>query len=174
MSKQASEPVETTEDKITEVATEVVDHTSCEQEIAKWKEGYARALADYQNLERRVAHQQASLREGAAEKTVLTLLPAIDMLEKATEHINDPGLTLVVKQFATSLAKIGVQRIEVLDRQFDPQEMECIEVVPGGKKENVVKELEAGYMLNSRILRPAKVQVAGGRDVSPDDTEQPA
>jgi len=121
----------------------------------KWK----RALADYQNLEKRTVMQIADSAKYSAENIVAKLLPVLDTLEKAEEHLKDQGLSLAVASFRDVLKSEGAEKIDVLGKKFNPQEMECIEVVPSDKEDEVVEELRSGYKLGDKVIRVAQVRV---------------
>lgn len=130
-----------------------------QQEIEEWKSKYFRALADYQNLEKRVQAQEKELVKYASEKIIYELLTVLDTLEQAEKHLKDSGLTLGVKSFWMILTGNGVKRIEVLGKKFNPHEMECVEVVESDKDDEVVEEIRAGYKLNEKVIRVAQVKV---------------
>ncbi|MBI3379523.1 nucleotide exchange factor GrpE [Candidatus Gottesmanbacteria bacterium] len=135
------------------------DIEKIKQESDGWKAKYLRALADYQNLEKRVGEQKQEFVRYAAEKLIYELLTVLDTLEKAQEHLNDPGLTLGIKNFKVILEANGLKKIEVLGKKFDPLEMECIEVVGESKKDEVIEELRSGYKLGDKVIRVAQVKV---------------
>lgn len=123
-----------------------------------WKGKYLRALADYQNLEKRTQGEKMEIRKFAAEVVVMRLLPVVDTLSKAKTHLSDPGLDLAFKEFESAFSELGVVQLDVVGKQFNPHEMECIEVVSGNDNE-VVEELLPGYRLHDKILRVAQVKV---------------
>lgn len=124
----------------------------------EWKNKYLRALADYQNLDKRTNEEKTEIRKFAAEVVIIRLLPVMDSLSKAKEHLKDPGLDLAHKEFETVLGELGVTKLDVAGKPFDPHIMECIEVVSGPDNE-VVEELLPGYRLHDKILRVAQVKV---------------
>ncbi len=126
--------------------------------VEEWKTKYMRALADYQNLEKRTAERVSEVRQYAAESVLTRLLPVVDTFGKVTEHINDPGLALAYKELLSVLTEQGVEKIDVVGREFDPVEMDCIEVVSGNDNE-VVEEVQAGYRFRGKVLRVARVKV---------------
>ena len=132
-------------------------------EAEEWKNKYLRVLADYQNLDKRATDEKAEIRKFAAEVVVARLLPAIDTLTKAKAHLQDTGLDLAYKEFESALADLGVTKIDVVGRGFNPHEMECIEVVAGDDN-IVVEELLPGYKLHEKIIRIAQVKV-GKKDI---------
>ncbi len=129
-----------------------------QKQIEEWKSKYLRALADYQNLEKRTNEDRQEIRQYASERIVLKLLPVLDTLEKAQGHLNDKGLDLVLKEFHAVLVAQGVSKIDVKAKEFNPHEMECVEVVEG-KDNVVVEEVLPGYVIHGKVLRVARVKV---------------
>jgi molecular chaperone GrpE len=128
------------------------------KQIEELKGKYLRALADYQNLEKRTQEEKKEIRKYAADAVTARLLPALDTLTKASIHVKDKGLELALNELYAVLSEQGVQKIEVVGKSFDPHEMECIEVVAG--TDNIVMgELLPGYRLHDKILRVAQVKV---------------
>lgn len=127
-------------------------------ESADWKTKYMRALADYQNLEKRSAERIDEVRQFAAEIILDRLLPVVDTFGKVKEHVKDPGLDIAYKELVSVLTEQGVQRIDVLGKPFNPEEMDCVEVVPGNDNE-VVEEVMPGYAFRGKVLRVARVKV---------------
>jgi len=122
---------------------------------AKWK----RALADYQNLEKRVKEEKVALAKFASESLIAKLLPVLDDLEKAAFYLRNEGLNLALKHLEEVLEKEGLEKIAVLGKNFDPETMEAIQTVEGEEENKVKKELRPGYKLNGRVIRFAQVQV---------------
>lgn len=133
-----------------------------ENQIASLEESLKRALADYQNLERRVLNERSELVKYANQELLKTLLPSFDNLYLAEKYIQDEGIKLTVKRLTENLEEIGVKRIRVENEKFDPNTMECIEVVDG-EKDMVVEEVRPGFMLFDKVIRPAQVKVGGRR-----------
>lgn len=129
-----------------------------DKQIEEWRQKYLRALADYQNLEKRIASRRVEERKYAAEEVIEKFLPVIDTLTQAQAHVKDQGLDLAVKAFWSTLAGVGVRKIDAVGKLFDPLEMECVEVVEGSENK-VIEELLSGYRLYEKVLRPAKVKV---------------
>ena len=91
----------------------------------------------------------------ANEEIILNFLPILDNLFLAQNHIKDTGLEQVIKQFEDFLKKEGIEHIEVLGKEFDANLMEAVE----GDGENVSEELQRGYTMHSKLIRPAKVKL---------------
>lgn len=140
-----------------EIVEEVVEKTN-QNEVEEWKNKYMRALADYQNLERRTREEKQEIRQYAGEVLLGRLLPVVDTFEKVSVHLNDTGVSLALKQLSAFLAEQGVQKLDVLGKPFDPHHMECIEVVDG-EDDRVVEEVMPGYTFHGKVLRVAQVKV---------------
>lgn len=119
-----------------------------------------RALADYQNLEKRIQEERGNWIKTANKELILRLFPVLDTLILAQKHVKDEGVALSVKQFLDVLKEDGVERIETLGHTFDPNSMECVDTVEGLAENKVVEELRAGFKFtNGTILRVAQVRV---------------
>jgi molecular chaperone GrpE (heat shock protein) len=129
-----------------------------DQLIEEWKQKYLRALADYQNLEKRSIARIDEERKFAAEVTLKKFLPAIDSLTRASSHSKDEGLRLAVKELSVALESCGVKRMDVIGKVFDPYTMECIDVIDG-EDEKVLEEVAPGYIFLDKVLRVAHVKV---------------
>lgn len=142
MAKKINPKIKELEDKLEEVTN-------------NWK----RALADYQNLERRLTQEREILHTLLCAGIILKFLPILDNLEKATLHIKDDGLSMVVKQFKETLASEGVSEIEIKDGKFDPNFCEAVGVVQGKDEGKIAQVIEKGYQLDGKVIRTAKVKV---------------
>lgn len=138
---------------------------ACEQlraQLAAMEGNWKRALADYKNLEKRTGDQRVLMAQLGCISLLERLLPVIDHLELAANHLNDPGLDMVVRQMREALAAEAILPIEAKHHSFDPQTMECVEKVAGDQ--DVVMEVVAeGWKFNDRLIRPAKVKVGDGK-----------
>ena len=120
----------------------------------KWK----RALADYQNLEKRIEKEKTSLVGFLNASLIDKLLGVLDDLERAEAHLKNKGLSISVSQFKEVLKTEGVEKIKAKGQDFNPETMDCVEMVKG--PENIVINVTLkGYKLNGQVLRPAKVKV---------------
>jgi len=135
-----------------------IDIKNLENQVAELEENLKRALADYQNLERRVLNERSELIRYSNQELLKNLLPSFDNLYLAEKYIKDEGIKLTVQKLTESLSEVGVKRIELENKKFDPNIMECIEVVDGDK-DMVVAELRPGFMLFDKVIRPAQVKV---------------
>lgn len=138
-----------------------MDIIQLQEQVAELEGKWKRALADYQNLEKRVAAEKAQFVKIANALLIEKLLTVVDNLERAVEHLQDKGLSLVMTQLDDIFKSEGVGKIEAAGREFDPQTMECVERVTG-EKDRVIEVVEKGYTMNGVVLRPAKVKVGDG------------
>jgi len=134
----------------------------------------ARLQADFENTRKRSAREQQEYRDYALADTLRSLLPVLDSLDRALRAAEeDPqqlrlGFELIRKQLQDALSKLGLARIAAQGESFDPRQHEAIEMVDsdaaaGGR---VIEELQPGYRLRDRLLRPAMVRVARGRKLA--------
>ena len=130
------------------------------QQIENLENQLKRTLADYQNLEKRVAEEKSSWIKLANKQLLQRTLPVLDTLMLAQKHIQDEGLNISVQQFLDVLRAEGIERIQTEGQSFDPNTMEAVEKVEG-EEGKVVEETRPGYTLHGQVLRPAQVKVAG-------------
>jgi molecular chaperone GrpE len=129
-------------------------------QVEEFKNKYLRALADYQNLENRVKSEREWVVENANRNLVLKLLPFLDNLEQASVFVNDPGLKIAKDQLEKILKELGLEEVEVINREYDPYTAEVIELVAGDKDNFVTEVLRKGYRMGEKILRVAQVKVS--------------
>lgn len=130
-----------------------------EAKTAELTNNWKRALADYQNLERRMDVAKEQWNEYAKRNIITKLLPVLDTLEQVNSHIKNEGLNIALKQFKEVLTIEGVSEIEALGKVFDPNFHECVEVEEGTEENKISKVFIKGYQLNGKVLRPASVRV---------------
>ena len=128
--------------------------------VDEYKNKYLRALADYQNLEKRFFNEKRESEKHITRRVVERFLAVMDDIERAQSFHDDQGLTMVAKQFQGALSDLGVTEIDVVGKEFDPYTAEAIEIVEGAKDNIVVDIVRKGYMMGEVILRPAQVRVS--------------
>jgi molecular chaperone GrpE len=144
-----------------------------EAEVAELKDRYLRSLAEMDNVRRRARLDAEEARKFANETLMAELLPVLDNLARALEAAEQTtnfealqsGVEQTRRKLAEVLGRAGLERIEAVGRPFDPNVHEAImQVEPrdGQGPNEVVEELQAGYMLNDRVLRPSLVKVTSG------------
>lgn len=148
--------IKNVDDKKNELEQKIEELETKNDELTNnWK----RALADYQNLEKRMVQDRHDAVKYANQKILHELLVCIDDIENAEKHIKDQGLHLAVGGFQAILKGNGVQKIDVIGKKFDPQVMECIKVVQNEEDGIVIEEVRPGYTFYDKVLRPAQVKV---------------
>lgn len=138
------------------------DEVIVNEEAELLKSQLLRTLADYDNLVKRVERERGVLVKVASISIVTKLLPVLDNLENAEEHLADSGLAICIGEFKKVLNEEGLVEIspEVND-DFDENTMEVVEVV-AGKSDNVISEvvLKGWKFSDGQVIRHAKVKVS--------------
>lgn len=141
-----------------------------EAEIARVRDQLLRTAADFDNFRKRSRREIVDADRRGREELLRDLLPIFDNLERAAAHTGSAtdvqsladGIEMVMRQFFDTLTKLGIERIESVGKPFDPavheaiQHMETAEYSPG----SVAAEVQAGYRMGERLVRPAMVVVA--------------
>ncbi|MBI2595210.1 nucleotide exchange factor GrpE [Candidatus Daviesbacteria bacterium] len=153
------------------------DFEKLKQDFDNLQNQLKRAVADYQNLEKRVAEGRSELTNWATTELIRKLLAVLDHLEKAMEGASEEekasgwykGMELAVKQFQQVLKDEGLEEIEIdpstsLGTRFDPSLHEAVDMREG-EYDKILEVAEKGYNLNGKVLRPAKV-VVGRKEMS--------
>ena len=132
---------------------------------AEIKNQLARVLADYDNLRKRVEQEREVWAKFSAQVICTRLLPILDILEGAQNHLKDQGLAIAISEFKKVFNEEGLKESRpVAGETFDPKVHEAIELVDGGEKGEVAELILPGWMYNeARVLRHAKVRVYGER-----------
>jgi len=141
-----------------------------EQEIARLNDRLLRVVAEFDNYKKRVARDRAEVVRTANEELLLELLPVLDNLERAlaaarktdsTEALAEGG-DMVIRLFQAVLERAGVKPIGSVGQPFDPNVHQAVAAVesPEGAGQTVVEEVQRGYWLHTKVLRPAMVKVS--------------
>ncbi len=131
-----------------------------ELERDEYKNKLLRALADYHNLEKRVADERREIGKIATRNVLLRLLPFLDNLEQAEVFVKDSGLQMIKKQFTDVLEKEGLKKMNPLHKEYDVHSAEAVDVVEGEKDNVVVEVVRNGYEFDGEVMRPAQVKVS--------------
>lgn len=171
MSKQDDKPVEEqlTDDVAPHAApVDEVENTEVEElkkKVEEYEAKYKRALADYQNLEKRVAEGRSELAAWAGAEVIKKILPVMDHFDKALGGVNEEeaksgwfkGVKMSVLQLQQVMQSEGLEQIET-DGQFDPTLHEAVDT-RDGKEGQILEVVEKGWKLNGKIVKPARVVV---------------
>jgi molecular chaperone GrpE len=144
-------------------------HDLIQAELDEIKSLLQRTQADFVNYRRRNEEDRAKFAQMACSDILEQILPVMDNFALAAKHVPVElegnnwvvGVQAVEKQLEQILMANGLERLEVVGKTFDPNTMEAIKEEKEENKENhiVLNEVAAGYMLNGKLLRPAKVIV---------------
>lgn len=125
------------------------------QQLLAAQEREKRSLADYQNLQRRTQAERVHLIRFASKELVQALLPVLENLENASMQIKDQGLDMVLSQLQQVLQQAGLEKIEVMGKEFDLNTMEAVDT--NGKGEQVLSVIKNGYRFKGEVIQHAQV-----------------
>lgn len=143
-----------------------------EELVSEERDKRIRGLAELENFKRRKEQEVSQLRKFASESVILDMLPILDNVERACDHIPDTvqdtvkelveGMGLIKKQFHSILEKMGVQSIDALGASFDPHKHQGVmqESRADVDPNTVVKVVQTGYTLYEKVIRPSMVVVS--------------
>ncbi len=139
-------------------------------EAEDYKERWIRVSADFQNFRKRVMQERVEAYNKGKEDAVLAVLPVLDNMERALSSLTETsdlnafkrGLELIVRLFQEALRRLDVEPIRTEGQKFDPYYHEAFERVEREDVEEglIVGEVERGYKMGDKVIRPAKVYVA--------------
>lgn len=158
-------------------AEPLAENTDLEQQLAealeeqqRLKEQYLRTLADMDNLRKRTTREKEEIAKFANEGLLRDILPVIDNLERAVEHSDKTddsgglleGVRMTLTQFTQVLSRFGVEMFDTAGKPFDPAFHQAIGQLESADLpvNTVMVEMQKGYQLNERLLRPAFVLLA--------------
>lgn len=173
---QQEETLEENKDNVQELDAQAsADEESTAEEVKAvqqdFKEKYFYLAAEMQNMQRRFENEKQNLLKYGSEKILKDILDVVDNFERTLGFINKDedakvkniaiGIEMINKQLIDSLAKHGLTQVEALGKIFDPNFHEALAQMPAQGKEDleIIEVQQNGYLLNERLLRPAKVIV---------------
>lgn len=146
-----------------------VDIANLKKQNEEYLEGWQRSQADYSNLKRRVEEDISRIAKFASADLITKLLPVMDNFRRAANHVPEEiknenwvqGVQQVEKQLDEILLSEGLKKIDILGKEFNPEEAEAIGFEDNKKFKDgeVVEVLEDGYLLNGKVVRTAKVKI---------------
>ncbi|MGB3716378.1 MAG: nucleotide exchange factor GrpE [Candidatus Promineifilaceae bacterium] len=141
-----------------------------ETQAAEYLDGWQRARADYSNARKRLERERAEAYGKAAIDYAKKVLPILDDLDRAIANVPDSveqhewyeGIILVSRKMHSILLDLDVERIEAVGQPFDPNIHEALSLTEaeGFESGTVVEELQTGYRLGDKVIRPTLVNVA--------------
>ena len=141
-------------------------------QVEEYKDKYLRQLAEFDNYRRRVIKEKADLIKNGGEKVISAILPILDDFDRANETLGKmgegasaekKGVELIIEKFVKILKQQGLEKMDVVGKPFDVDFHEAVAMVPGQPDElkgKVIDCVLAGYMLNDKVIRHAKVAIA--------------
>ena len=141
-------------------------------DLEELRQTLLRRQADFDNYRKRIEKERFEDSKRATARVIEGLIPVIDGFEHAlaahreAEYDNyRKGFELIYKQLMENLTKLGAERIDPVGKSFDPHLHQAVETVEAKERrdQEIVEELQRGYMLKNRLLRPAIVKVAAGK-----------
>jgi len=156
-------------DELTELKDEL---EKVQTKAAEYLDGWQRARADLSNYRKRVEKDQAEYSKVATSALIFRLLPVLDDFQRAFQTLPSnlrgltwiDGIALIERKFNAILEAEGLTSIEAVNQSFDPTLHEAVMSEESTEDEDgqVIAELQKGYKLHDRVLRPAMVKVAKG------------
>jgi molecular chaperone GrpE len=144
----------------------------CKKEIENYKDQYLRALAELDNYKKRARNEKEEIVKRANERLMLELIPVLDNFDrgmgaaKNSENFDNfyKGIELIYKGFKEVVEKEGLISFTAIGNKFDPSKHEAVSLVESDEHapDTVLDEIYKGYMLNGKLIRPAKVIVSKG------------
>ena len=167
MIKQEPEEEQTTEVEDTLEQALAVEKEKAENYLANWQ----RTQADFENYKRRSQQEKEEISKFSNSVLMLSLLPILDDLERAFGSIPPnltklswvDGIRLIERNLRASLEAQGLSSIEAVGKLFDPKFHEAVRQ-DKGEEGIVVEEVQKGYRLHDRVIRPSKVVVGNGEE----------
>lgn len=151
-----------------ETQEQAVDETeNLKAEIEEKKNQYLRLQADFENFRRRTRQEKEELGNVVTQTILKDMLPLLDNFERALASDNKDsegfhkGVEMIYNQFAEALKKNGLEYIETEGKKFDPNFHQAVMRVqnPDLEDETIAAELQKGYIVKGRVVRPSMVQV---------------
>jgi molecular chaperone GrpE len=166
--EDVSKPVEQALDKLTK--EELLEKArELQKESVKNYDLYLRSQAEMENLKKRTRKEKEDYLKFANESLIKEMLPALDHLGTALSHSDNEnnvhalkeGIRLTLKGLKDTLSKFGLEEVKALGEPFDPCFHEAVSQMddPKAKPGVILAELQKGYTLNARLIRPAMVVV---------------
>jgi molecular chaperone GrpE len=167
LAREAAEAVDRVDRRVADPAAEEMSISRLEEELEELRDRSIRTLADFENYRRRAERERDELRRYAAFEAMSDFLPVLDNLERALSAGGSAddvrvGVEMILRQMRDLLRQRGVAPVEALGEPFDPTLHEAVarDEDPDVDVPTVIEEMQRGYRMHDRLLRPALVKVA--------------
>jgi len=154
-----------------------------DQEIENYRDRFLRMAAEFENYKKRVNREREEFIKFAQEVLITELLPVLDSLERALDAAHNStnssnlkeGVEMTYRQLMNILGKYGLSRLEVKGKTFDPAYHEAVAYEENSEYPplTIIEEVRSGYLLHSRVIRPAMVKVSRGKNLEQEGLEEP-
>ena len=154
----------------TEEQTEEVTDSKLKEEYDKLNSQYIRLAADFDNYRKRQAQEREQLLKYGTEEALKKMIPVLDNFDRAAKSLTDcedylkykEAFDLLQKQVNDELAKLGMEQIDAEGKEFNPNFHEAVMQTPtsDSPEHTILAELQKGYKLGDKVLRPSMVNVA--------------
>ncbi len=156
-----------TQEEVIEEVPEKSETELLEEQITALNDKLLRTAAEFDNYKKRTAREKDDFYKMAVCETVLPFLAVLDNLERATaaaENSSDgvlDGIKMIQKQFEDTLSAIGVEAIDAVDKEFDPEKHNAVMTEESDKPQNtVIEEFQKGYTYKDKVVRHSMVKVS--------------
>lgn len=168
--KDEAENVEVHTEQTEQTTESETTDNKLQEEYDKLNQQYIRLAADFDNFRKRQAQEREALIKYGTENALKSLLEVLDNFErgqKAIENVEDvekvkESFNLIHKQVFDTLAKMGLEEIKAIGEEFDPNFHEAVMQTPSSEhgENTVIAELQKGYKIGDKVIRPTLVNVA--------------
>lgn len=181
--KAQNEPAQADSETVQVSRTELEELKQKASEFSELQDRMLRSAADFENAKKRLSKEREEYLKYALEDLIYRLLPVLDNFNFALSHIsgNDDktrlmreGFLLIQKQLFQVMSEHGLRSIETLSKSFDPHFHEAVGTLydPEKPEGTVVEEIQPGYELGGKLLRPAKVKISTRNQSQEDKAEE--
>ena len=161
---------EVAQEEIEEQPQEVAEEKSAEEQ-PDYYEKYVRLSADFENFRKRTEREKAAFLAYGKKDFVEKLLPAYEVLLRQEKNLDKTdaqstenlvgGIKMVLGELTKAFKNEGVEKMDVVGKPYDPQIAEAIAIIPASPEQDgvVLEEVQMGFMMDGKVLRPARVVV---------------
>ena len=174
MSKHHHKPQETLEQELPQPAAE--PQAQVQETKPDYYEQFVRLSADFENFRKRTEREKAAFLSYGKKELAEKLLPSYEILLKQSAQLNKKdalknasnelksvvdGMQLILTEMEKAFHSEGIEKMDVLNKPYDPSTQEVVAMVPAEEKQDglVLQEVQMGFMLDGKVLRPARVIV---------------
>jgi len=132
----------------------------CQKEKEEYLAGWQRAKADLINYKKEQERKISDYYKFANQGLISEILLVLDSFEEAMKHSKDEGIKQLYNQLLNILKSNGLEEIKAIGEKFNPEFHESVEEVKGKKSEEIVQEVQKGYKLKNKVIRPSRVKIS--------------